>query len=141
MSTPIVREDRENLIRDLARESWNSFVAMPRWAQTVLVAGMVVHTAAALTPDHLMPYPLLASIRVGAFVALIAGLIENAKTVDEFYLRLYLDACAVSVVSSSVVLYASSNFGFEFGIRAVSVLAATFLLGFVAAFARLRRRT
>ena len=64
MTDPIVPDEGESLMRDLARETWNSWTAMPLWSQA----------------------------------------------------------------------------GFKFGIRAVAVLAATFLLGFVVAFARLRRR-
>jgi small basic protein len=136
----MVPEDGDSLARDLARETWQSFTAMPRWAQAVLVAGTIVHVASVVTPHAMVPYPLLASIRVAAFLAIVVGLIENAKTLDEFYARVYLDAAAISLILSSVILYASSNFGFELGIRAVVVIASTFLLGFVAAFARLRRR-
>jgi ABC-type transport system involved in cytochrome bd biosynthesis fused ATPase/permease subunit len=139
MSSPIESDD-DGLLRDLTRESWRSFVAMPRWAQAVLVLGMVVHLAAVATPPHVLPHAVLASIRVGAFVAIIVGLVENAKYFDEFYMRVYLDACTMAFIASSVVLFAASNFGFDFGIRVVSVLAGTFVLGFVVAFARLRRR-
>ncbi len=140
MSSPPVFED-EGLLRDLARESWNSFVAMPRWAQATLVLGLLTHTAASLLiSDHAAPHGVLAAIRVAAFVAMIVAVIENAKTYDEFYARVYLDACAVALVLSSVILYAASSFGYEFGVRAVSLIASTFVIGFVAAFARLRRR-
>ena len=140
MSSPHVPDD-EGLLRDLARESWNSFVAMPHWAQATLILGLVTHLAAsAFVPAHLIPGVALATIRVAAFVAMIVGFIENAKTYDEFYARVYLDACAIALVLSSLILYAASNFGFDFGIRSVSVISATFLVGFVAAFARLRRR-
>jgi len=140
MSSPIVPDD-EGLLRDLARESWNSFIAMPRWAQATLVLGVVTHLAASLLiPPDLIPHVWLASIRVAAFVAIVVGAIENAKTYDEFYARVYLDACAVTLVLSSVILYAASNFRYEFGIRAITVILATFVFGFVVAFARLRRR-
>ena len=133
--------DDEGLLRDLTRESWTSFIAMPRWAQAVLVLGLATHvTATALIPPHAIPDVALASIRVAAFVAMIVGVIENAKTYDEFYARVYLDACAIALVLSSLILYAASSFGFEFGIRAVSVILSTFIIGFVVAFARMRRR-
>jgi hypothetical protein len=139
MSSPHPSDD-EGLLRDLTRESWNSFVAMPRWAQATLVLGIVTHVAVSVfIPPHALPDVALASIRVAAFVAVIIGAIENAKTMDEFYARVYLDACAISLVLSSLVLYAASSFGFEFGIRSVSVILVTFVIGFVAAFARLRR--
>jgi hypothetical protein len=140
MTSPHVPDD-EGLLRDLTRESWNSFVAMPRWAQATLVLGMVTHVAASLLiSDHAAPHGVLASIRVAAFVAMIVGVIENAKTYDEFYARVYLDACAIALVLSSVILYAASSFGYEFGLRAVSLILSTFVVGFVVAFARLRRR-
>ena len=141
MSSAPVPDD-EGLLRDLTRESWNAFIAMPRWAQATLVVGVVTHLAtSALAPSHVVPAVVLAAIRVAAFAAMIVGAIENAKTYDEFYARVYLDACAVSVVLSSLILYAASSFGYEFGIRSVSVILWTFVVGFVAAFARLRRRT
>lgn len=140
MSSPSVSDD-EGLLRDLTRESWSSFIAMPRWAQATLVIGIVTHVAVSVfVPRHVMPEAALASIRVAAFLAMVVGVIENARTYDEFYARVYLDACAVSLVSSSLILYAASSFGYEFGIRAVSVILSTFVVGFVAAFARLRRR-
>ncbi|HWT06698.1 MAG TPA: hypothetical protein VN224_13135 [Xanthomonadales bacterium] len=141
MSSPIVPDD-EGLLRDLTRESWTSFVAMPRWAQATLVLGMVTHLAASLPilPPHLIPDVWLASIRVAAFVAMVVGVIENAKTYDEFYARVYLDACAVTLVLSTVILYAAWNFGVDFGLRTVSLILAIFVIAFVAAFARLRRR-
>ena len=140
MGSPTVPDD-EGLLRDLTRESWNSFAAMPRWAQATLVLGVVTHLAASLLiPERVAPHGVLASIRVAAFVALIVGVIENAKTYDEFYARVYLDACAIALVLSSLILYAASNFGYDFGIRAVSLILVTFVVGFVAAFARLRRR-
>ena len=86
-----------------------------------------------------MPYAVLGSIRVAAFVAIIVALIENAKTLDEFYARVYLDACAIALVLSSVILYAGAEFGVQFGLLTVAVLYGAFLLGFVVAFARLRR--
>ena len=140
MSTPIESDDGISLARDLARETWSSFVAMPRWSQAVLVLGMVVHVAAVFPPLDMLPHPLIGWVRVAAFLAIVAGLIENAKVLDEFYTRLYLDACAISVVLSSVIIYAGYELGFKFGVRSVAVLAATFVLGFVVAFARLRRR-
>ncbi len=140
MSSPIVSDD-EGLLRDLTRESWSSFIAMPRWAQATLVLGIAVHLAASVfVPPHLLPHFMLASIRVAAFVAMIVGVIENAKTYDEFYARVYLDACAIALVLSSLILYAASSFGYEFGLRAVSVILSTFVVGFVVAFARLRHR-
>ena len=140
MSSRNVSDD-EGLLRDLTRESWTSFIAMPRWAQAVLVLGLVTHVAAtALIPPHAIPDVALASIRVAAFVAMIVGVIENAKTYDEFYARVYLDACAIALVLSSLILYGASSFGFEFGIRSVSVILSTFIIGYVIAFARLRRR-
>ena len=132
-------DEGDSLARDLARETWKSFVATPRWAQWTLVIAAIVYVVASVGLNHVAPHAVLASIRVAAFVALIVGLIENAKTVDEFYMRVYLDACTISLIVSSVILYAGSNFGYEFGIRAVAVIAATFVLGFVVAFARLRR--
>lgn len=132
--------DEGNLLRDLTRESWDSFVAMPRWAQATLVLGMAVHIAAVFAPPQLLPHALLATIRVAAFVAIIVGLIENAKHFDEFYVRVYLDACTVAFVLSSLVLYGAANYGYDLGIRAIGLLAGTFVIGFVAAFARLRRR-
>jgi hypothetical protein len=133
--------DDDGLLRDLTRESWTSFIAMPRWAQATLVLGLVTHVVASLlVPPHAMPEAALASIRVAAFIAMIVGVIENAKTYDEFYARVYLDACAIALILSSLILYAASSFGYDFGIRSVSVILATFLVGFVAAFARLRRR-
>ena len=140
MSTPIAADD-DGLLRDITRESWNSFIAMPRWAKVILVVGMVTHVAALLLMDlHVIPHVWFATIRVAAFVAMIVGVIENAKMYDEFYARVYLDACVVSLVLSSVILYAASNFGYDFGIRTVTVISVTFVIGFVAAFARLRRR-
>ena len=82
---------------------------------------------------------LAASVRVASLVAIIIGLVENAKTQDEFYARVYLEACAISLVSSGVVLFGLSEFGVELGVNSVLVLCGTFLLGFVIAFARLRR--
>jgi hypothetical protein len=140
MITPVEPDDASSLARDIARESWQSFTAMSRWSQVTLIAGMVVHVAAVLPPLDAVPHPFIGWIRVAAFVAIVVGLVENAKTLDEFYLRLYLDACAISVVASSVIIYAGYELGFSFGVRAVAVIAFTFLVGFVASFARLRRR-
>lgn len=36
-------------------------------------------------------HTLAASVRVASFVAIIIGLVEIAKTLDEFYARVYLD--------------------------------------------------
>ena len=141
MNPSLDPDDRTSLLGDLSRESWKSFVAMPRWSQITLVAGIAVHVAAVLPPLVALPHPLIGWIRIVAFLAIVVGLVENAKTLDEFYNRLYLDACAVSVILSSVIIYAGYELGFKFGVRAVSVIATTFVLGFVAAFARLRRRT
>jgi hypothetical protein len=80
----------------------------------------------------------VAAVRIAAFVAIVAGLIENAKTLDEFYTRVYLDACAISVVASSIIVYAAWNLHVELGARSAAVIGATFLLGFIIAFARLR---
>ena len=140
MKSSVDPDDGTSLFGDLARESWKSFVAMPRWSQVVLVVGMVVHVAAVLPPLAGLPYPLIGWIRIAAFLAIVVGLIENAKVLDEFYTRLYLDACTVSVVLSSVIIYTGYELGFSFGVRVIAVIAATFVLGFVAAFARLRRR-
>jgi small basic protein len=130
--------ERDSLIHDLARETWDSWIATPRWAQLVLVGGAAVHVVASVTQPPI-PYALLGVIRVAAFVAIIVGLIENAKTLDEFYSRVYLEASAIALVLSSVILYAGGEFGLRLGLLTVVVLYATFLIGFVAAFARLRR--
>ncbi len=140
MKTSPDPDDGTSLFGDLARESLKSFVAMPRWSQITLVLGLAVHVAAVVPPLAELSHPLIGWIRVAAFLAIIIGLIENAKTLDEFYNRLYLDACAISVILSSVIIYTGYELGFKSGVRAVSVIAATFVLGFVAAFARLRRR-
>src|ERR1700685_1538731 len=131
-------EERDGLASDLARETWRSWTAMPRWAQVTLVVGIVVHVAVSVT-NLPVPHTLVAAIDVLAFIAIVIGLIENAKTLDEFYARVYLEACAISVVSTGIILFAAASFGATFGVRAVSILAGTFLLGFVVAFARLRR--
>ena len=140
MKTSVEPDDAASLVRDITRESWNSFTGMSRWSQITLIAGMVVHVAAVLPPLNAVPDPAIGWIRVAAFVAIVVGLIENAKTLDEFYLRLYLDACAVSVVASSVIIYAGYELGLPLGVRSVAVIVATFLLGFVASFVRMRRR-
>jgi len=131
-------DERESLVSDLARETWRSWIEMPRWAQLTLVAGTVVHLVSSFAHPG-VPYAVLGSIRVAAFVAIIVALIENAKTLDEFYARVYLDACAIALVLSSVILYAGAEFGVQFGLLTVAVLYGAFLLGFVVAFARLRR--
>ena len=112
---------------------------MPLWSQIVLVVGLIVWIAVAFVPIAASAHTLAASVRVASFIAIITGLVENAKTLDEFYARVYLDACAISLVSSGVVLFALSEFGVELGVNSVLVLCGTFLLGFVIAFARLRR--
>ena len=112
---------------------------MPLWAQIVLVIGMTVWIAIAFVPITASAHTLAASVRVASFVAIIVGLVENAKTLDEFYTRVYLEASAISLITSGVVLFALSEFGTELGVNSVLVLCATFVLGFVIAFARLRR--
>jgi hypothetical protein len=131
--------ERDNLLADLWRESWDSWVAMPRWAQVVLIAGFVVHTGAVIFKPAGMPYVVMAALRIGGFMAIVVGLVENAKVLDEFYTRVYLEACAISLVLSSIVLYAGAEFGIKFGSMIIGVLYASFVLGFVVAFARLRR--
>jgi len=131
--------ERENLLVDLWRESWDSWIAMPRWAQIVLIAGVVVHSAAVSAHSNNVPHGVMVALRIGGFLAIIVGLIENAKVLDEFYTRVYLEACAIALVLSSVVLYAGAELGVAFGLLTVSVLYGTFLIGFVIAFARLRR--
>jgi hypothetical protein len=141
MTSPPVSDD-QGLLRDLLRESWHAFVEMPRWAQVMLVVGLATHAAATapMLPSDTVPHVWLASIRVASFVAMVVGTVENAKTYDEFYARVYLDACAITLVLSTVILYAAWNFGFDFGLRTVSLILGIFVIAFVAAFARLRRR-
>lgn len=132
-------EERDNLLVDLNRETWNSIVAMPRWAQAVLVVGFAGFLILGLRHWPGIPHTLLASLRTAAFIFLIVGLMENARGFDEFYARLYLYASAISLILSILTIYAAYEFGVNLGERAISVMAGTFCIGFIVAFAYLRR--
>ena len=71
MNTPVEPDDAASLVRDITRESWNSFTAMSRWSQITLIAGMVVHVAAVLPPLNAVLHPAIGWIRVAAFVAIV----------------------------------------------------------------------
>ena len=132
-------EERDNLLADLNRETWNSIVAMPRWAQAVLFAGFAGFLVLGLGDWPEIPHTLLACLRTGAFILLIAGLIENARGFDEFYARVYLYASTFSFILSGLAIYAAYEFGVNLGVRVISVMAGAFCIGFLVAFAYLRR--
>lgn len=134
-----MEQERGSLFADLGRETWNSVTAMPRWAQGALFLGSVGFLILEAGNWPGVAHALLASLRTAAFVLLIVGLIENAMTLDEFYARVYLYACAVCVVLTALTVFVSYEWGVNLGVRALAVMSVTFTLGFLAAFAYLRR--
>lgn len=132
-------EERENLLHDLMVESAASWNAMSLAWRIVLVAGVVGFVAFNGLSPHQVPGPLLASLRVVALVLIVLGSVENARGADEFYQRVYLHACTYAFIGSTLILYALFEFGVNLGVRSISVVVATFVIGFVVAFAVNRR--
>ena len=86
-----------------------------------------------------VPAAILGTLRTAAFILLILGLMENARGLDEFYARVYLYASTTSLVLSATIIFALYQFGLNIGEKAISVMAFTFFIGFLGAFAYLRR--
>lgn len=129
-----------NLITDLARETARSWKAMSPAGKLCMVVGMVAWMVLPGTGQgYGVNHPFLAALRVAALVVTLYGVIDNARCQDEFYARVHLEACAFAVIVSSVLLYAFAEYGVDLGTRAVSVIAGVWVVGFVVAFARLRR--
>jgi len=136
--TAIMAEE-PGLLADLWHESCKSFAAMPRWSQITLVIGMVVFIAAVLPPLDRLPKIPLATVRTAAFLALVVGLIATARMRDEFFLRVYLHACAIAFILSSTIVFASLAYDIPLGRNTFTVLDLSFLIGFFGAFWWLRR--
>lgn len=132
-------EDRGSLFGDIARESWQSLVAMPRWASALLAIGLAGFLTMQFVSDPLHPPIALAPLRLLFFIMFVIGLIQNARTLDEFYMQVYLHACAISLMLSMLAIYGAYVFGHELGIFTLPVTSVTFGIGFVLAFAYLRR--
>jgi hypothetical protein len=135
----VVAEERDNLLHDLMVESAASWNAMSLAWRVVLVAGLVGFVASNAVSPREVPAALLASLRAISLVLLVLGSIENARAADEFYQRVYLYACTYAFIASTLILYALFVFDVNLGVRSISVVVATFLVGFVVAFAVNRR--
>jgi hypothetical protein len=135
----VAADERESLLHDLMVETGASWNAMPLAWRAVTVAGVVVFVGLNLLVGHEAGGPLIASLRVLALIAMVGGSVESARVADEFYQRVYLHACAYAFIASTLILYGLFEFGVNLGVRSVSVVVATFLISFVAAFAVNRR--
>lgn len=135
----MAQPESDNLISDLWREtaqSWNAMSFRAKAATLVGIFGLI-----ALEAVHVpgVPEAVPSVLRVVCLILLLAGSIANACALDEFYQRVYLQACTFSFVVSIVALFALSEFKINLGVRSVSVIIFFWLIGFVVAFARLRR--
>ena len=135
----VAAEERENLWHDLMVESADSWNAMSLAWRVVLVLGVVGFVAFNVVSPHQVPGPLLVSLRVISLLLIVLGSIANARATDEFYQRVYLHACTYAFVGSTLILYALFEFGVNLGVRSISVVVATFVVGFVVVFAVNRR--
>jgi len=128
----------DSLMHDLWRESCNSWAATARWGQVMLIAGLATLAAFTFLPP-LLPHDVLAWIRILSYAALMAGVVESLKALDEFYMRVYAYSAAFAAVSSSVILFAAYELRWPLASEGTVVITATFGIGFVYTFARLRR--
>lgn len=132
------------------RESENLFVCMMRetadsWRETPLPAKvcLIVGVAGLLAFQRLgipgLPKVLDGTIRITSMILMMVGAIVNARSLDEFYQRVYLIASAFTMVVSTVILYGLAVFGVNLGVKTASVIIGVWLCGFVYSFDRLRR--
>lgn len=132
-------DERRNLFVDLLRETADSWHAMPLAARVSLVVGFIGFLVSAGIDWSLSPRFALASLRIAFLIAMLFGIIGNARALDEFYQRVHLYACAYALVGSCVALYAASEFGIDLGSRAITVFIAAWGIGFLVSFGVLRR--
>ena len=132
-------DNESSLASDLCRETIDSWKAMSTGGKVLLLAGLLGFMALSRAGSPGVSHTLFALLRIAALTAMILGLIDNARVMDEFYRRVHLLACAGALVISSLSLYALAEFGINPGIRTVSLISFAWLAGFIASFAYLRR--
>ena len=132
-------DNESSLASDLCRETIESWKAMSAAGKVLLIAGLLGFIAFARAGSPGTSHTVFATLRIAALAAMILGLIDNARVLDEFYRQVHLLACAVALVASSLLLFALAEFGVDPGIRTVSLISFTWLAGFIGAFAYLRR--
>jgi hypothetical protein len=135
----MARDEPQNLFGDLWRETADSWRATPMPAKISFVSGFIGFIAFAGFEWNALPPAVLSSVRVACLVALLAGAVVNARSLDEFYRSVHLHAAASALIITCVLLYALSEFGANVGSRTISVFVAVWGLSFDTAFAALRR--
>jgi small basic protein len=134
----MAENERQSLLRDLWRETAESWGAMSLAARTSFVAGLIGFVVFNWFAGSALPSMALSGLRVASLIALLAGAIANARALDEFYQRVYLLACAYTLVAACVIVYALSEFGVNLGSHTIAVFVAVWGVSFVTSFAVLR---
>lgn len=73
--------------------------------------------------------PVFGALRTASFIALLTGLFICFRR-DEFFIRMHLNASAVCVALSLVIIYGSYQLGFNLGSQAFSVICATYVVSY-----------
>jgi hypothetical protein len=130
--------ERDNLLHDLWRESCSAWVATARWAQVAMIAGFIILATVTLVPLPI-PHDVHAWIRVLSYATLMAGVVEHVRSLDEFYMHVYVYSAAFAAVASSVILVAAYELDWPIASQGFAMISATFGVGFFYNFIRLRR--
>jgi hypothetical protein len=130
--------ESDNLLRDLWRESCSAWMATARWAQIAMIAGFVILAAVTLVPLPL-PHDVHSWIRVLSYAALMAGVVEHVRSLDEFYMHVYVYSAAFAAVASSVILVAAYELDWPIASQGFAIISVMFGIGFVYTFIQMRR--
>jgi hypothetical protein len=131
--------ETDNLLRDLWRESCIAWLATARWAQVAIIAGFVILATVSLVPLPL-PHEVHAWIRVLSYAVFMAGVVQHVRSLDEFYMHVYVYSAAFAAVASSVILVAAYELDWPIASQGFAIISATFGIGFFYTFFRLRRQ-
>lgn len=82
--------------------------------------------------------PVFGALRTASFVAFLVGVYFGFRR-DEFFTRMHLNASAICVALSLVIIYGSYQLGLNLGRQAFSVICATYSIGYLGVFLYKRR--
>lgn len=117
--------------------------ATPAFWRVALVAFMLGLILSMLIPPVDRPSLAIGIVRTLLATGAIVSIVVNKRVADDFYLRVYADASAIALVISAVVFFACSPYALDIAfssLMALVTLVATWWIGYVIAFLRLRNR-